>query len=97
MHFQLFYEESGRQFVKFWHRDTNEEQLCTDLPLLLKVSAHCDVKHHRTFMVHEFYKTRIIYGNKKSYDIFTSPFFEISYKILKQHLANDAEWRKIIC
>jgi hypothetical protein len=65
--------------------------LCTDLPLLLKLSAHCDVGYHHTFMADEFCKTRIISGKKKKVIIFLPALFEISYKILKQHLVHGPE------
>jgi hypothetical protein len=96
-HFHLIYEERGRNFEKFWHQDTNKKLLCIDLPLLLRVSAHCYVKHHHTLMVDEFYKTRIISGNKKKVIIYLPALFEISYNVLKHHFVHDPKGRQIIC
>ena len=65
------------------------------LATIVKSYAHCDVRHHHTFMADEFYKT--ISGNKKkSYDVLPV-LFEISFKLLKQHLVHDPEGRQIIC
>jgi hypothetical protein len=64
---------------------------------IVKSYAHCDVRHHHTFLVDVFYKIRIISGKKKKVITILPALFEISYKVLKQYLVHGPEGSQIIC